>query len=178
MDSALKSHMAPPLSLLVLGALTPTEHQVELADENVERMQQDDRPDLVAITVKVDAARRAWTIADAYRARGIPVVLGGVHVSACPQKNLAHADAVVIGEAEGVWQRLLSDLKASALQKVYKGTIPVDLSASPVPKWELLEGKNYLYPVCGSIRIVSLFRAKKSVTTSSSCPKTCWRFGN
>ena len=159
MDSALKSHMAPPLSLLVLGALTPPEHKVELADENVERVQLNDRPDLVGITVKVDCARRAWEIADAYRSRGVPVVLGGVHVSACPEENLAHADAIVTGEAEGVWEQVLSEAAAAALRKVYRAEDSHDMSGSPVPRWDLLAGKNYLYT--------------NTITVSRGCPWRC-----
>jgi radical SAM superfamily enzyme YgiQ (UPF0313 family) len=159
MDSALKTHMAPPLSLLILGALTPLEHQVDLVDENVERARFDDRPDLVGITVKVDTARRAWAIADGYRARGVPVVLGGVRVSACPRENLAHADAIVIGEAEGVWERVLSDLATSKLRRIYRDKTPGDLSSSPPPRWDLLAGKNYLYT--------------NTITVSRGCPWGC-----
>ena len=85
MDSAFKTHMAPPLGLLVLGALTPREHRVTVEDENIERLRIDDRPDLVGITVKVDTAARAWGIARSYRERGVPVVLGGIHATVCPE---------------------------------------------------------------------------------------------
>ena len=77
MDSAWKQHMAPPLALLVLAALTPAEHAVTLEDENVERVHLDDVPDLVGITVKVDTLPRAAVLASHYRAKGIPVVVGG-----------------------------------------------------------------------------------------------------
>ncbi len=159
MDSALKTHMAPPLSLLVLGALTGPEHQVELADENVERVRLDDRPDLVGITVKVDTAGRSFAIADAYRARGVPVVLGGVHVSACPQDCLAHADALVLGPAEGLWDQVLLDLAASRLQPIYAHDEPPALASTPLPRWELLAEKNYLYT--------------NTITVSRGCPWQC-----
>ncbi len=159
MDSALKSHMSPPLGLLVLGSLTPPEHQVELCDENVERVYLDDRPGLVGITVKVDTARRAWAIAADYRRRGVPVVLGGVHVTACPEENLGHADAVVVGEAEGAWQRVLSDVAAGRLRGVYRCETAVDMSAERMPHWPLLAGKNYLYT--------------NTITTSRGCPWRC-----
>jgi len=159
MDSALKTHMAPPLALLVLGALTPRQHEVELVDENIERVRFDDLPDLVGITVKVDSARRAWEIADAYRAHGVRVVLGGVHVTACPDENLPHADAIVLGQAEGVWQQVLADTAAGRLQRVYCQEIPPDLASSPPPRWELLAGKNYLYT--------------NTITVSRGCPWRC-----
>ncbi|NLF32519.1 MAG: radical SAM protein [Planctomycetes bacterium] len=159
MDSALKTHMAPPLALLVLAALAPPEHQVELADENVERARFDDRPDLVGITVKVDTADRAFAIADAYRRRGVAVVLGGVHASCCPESCAAHADAIVLGEAEGLWERLLADLAARRLQPVYAHDVPPDLADAPIPRWELLAGRNYLYT--------------NTLTVSRGCPWQC-----
>ena len=159
MDSSLKTQMAPPLSLLVVAALTPTEHRVELGDENVERVRLDDRPDLVGITVKVDCARRAWDIADGYRARGVPVALGGVHVSARPDDHLPHADALVLGEAEDLWPRLLKDLAAGRLQRIYSRERPPDLTRSPAPRWDLLSGKNYLYT--------------NTITVSRGCPWQC-----
>ena len=75
MDSALKRQMSPPLSLLTLGALTPARHRVTVADENVEPLDTSDAPDLVGVSVKADTARRSYDISDAYRRRGIPVVL-------------------------------------------------------------------------------------------------------
>ncbi len=159
MDSAMKTQMAPPLSLLVVGALTPPHHEVELADENVERPAFDDRPDLVGITVKVDTADRSWDIARRYRARGVPVVVGGVHAAACPDACLAHADAVVIGEAEGLWEKVLADASAGRLRRVYRHDRPPDLSRTPVPRWELLAGKNYLMT--------------NTLTVSRGCPWRC-----
>ncbi len=146
LDTALKTHMAPPLSLLVLGALTPREHRVTLEDENVERLRLDDRPDLVGITVKVDTAYRAYEISSRYRARGVPVVLGGIHPTVCPEETLPHADSVVIGEGEQVWPDILRDSRAGALRRVYRdGASTRDTYESPVPRWELLRGKNYLF---------------------------------
>lgn len=145
MDTAFKTHMSPPLSLLILGSLTPAEDSVELADENVERVRFDDTPDLVAITVKVDTAIRSWEIASIYRKRSIPVVLGGIHVTSCPEQNMPHADAIVIGEAEDLWPVLVEDVRAKRLKKVYRNAKNFDISRTPVPRWELVAGKNYLY---------------------------------
>jgi len=146
MDTALKTRMAPSLALLTLGALTPEEHRVTVEDENVERLCRDDRPGLVGITVKADTARRSYAIADAYRARGVPVVLGGIHPTSCPEENLAHADAIVIGEAEELWPEIVRDAEAGRLKKIYRQSGPADLSRAPVPRWELIRGKDYLFP--------------------------------
>jgi radical SAM superfamily enzyme YgiQ (UPF0313 family) len=145
MDSAFKRQMAPPLSLLVLGALTPGRHPVSVADENVCEISLGDRPDLVGITVKADTARRSWEIANSYRRKGVPVVLGGIHVTACPEQNAAHADAIVIGEGEGIWGEILRDVEIGRLQPAYRNESPPDLSRTPVPRWDLIDEENYLF---------------------------------
>lgn len=144
-DSQFKTHMAPPLALLVLGALTPRRHTVTVADENVERVDHNDRPDLVGITVKVDTAHRSAEIARQYRRRGIPVVYGGIHPTACPETCLPHCDAVVIGEAEGLWASVLDDAETGRLKRVYRAAAPWDPALSPAPRWDLIAGKNYLF---------------------------------
>lgn len=145
MDSEWKTRMSPPLGLLVLGALTPREHAVTLADENIERVRFDDAPDLVGLTVKVDTFQRAADIARGYRRRGIPVVMGGIHPTACPESCSGHADAVAVGEAEETWPRLLDDLRRGALQRVYRNERPVDIALTPAPRWDLLRAKSYLF---------------------------------
>ena len=125
MDSLWKTHMAPALSLLVLAALTPEEHEVDIRDECVEPLLLDDWPDLVGITVKVDTLYRAAEIAGWYRARGIPVVMGGIHATTCPESCARHADAVVIGEAEPLWAQVVEDARRGRLQPVYRNEGPV-----------------------------------------------------
>jgi radical SAM superfamily enzyme YgiQ (UPF0313 family) len=87
---------------------------------------------------------RGYEIADAFRARGIPVVMGGVHPSFMPQEALRHADAVVIGEAETSWPRLVADAGRGALAPFYGPPgEPLDLARSPLPRYELIAGKPY-----------------------------------
>ncbi|MCP4107449.1 MAG: hypothetical protein GY749_18205 [Desulfobacteraceae bacterium] len=145
MDSAFKRHMAPPLALLVLGSLTPPEHLVIVEDENVENLNLNDSPDLMGITVKADTARRSYEISRIYRERGIPVILGGIHPTACPEENAEFADSVVVGEAEELWDKILNDAGSGHLKPVYEMKNKPDLVKSPVPRWELIKGKNYLY---------------------------------
>lgn len=159
MDSDWKTRMSPPLSLLVLGALTPSEHAVTVADENIERLRLDDTPDLVGITAKVDTFDRAVQIARRYRARGIPVVLGGIHPTVCPEMCAPHADAVVIGEAEETWPRLIEDLRHGRLRACYRNEHPVDIALSPPPRWELLKPGNYLF--------------SNTLTIGRGCPWRC-----
>lgn len=145
MDSAWKTQMSPPLALLVVGALTPPEHEVALADENVARVRFDGTPDLVGITVKADTFHRAQEIAAGYRRRGVRVVFGGIHPTACPDECAPHADALVVGEAEDTWPVLLRDAAAGALRRVYRAERPVDLARSPAPRWDLLDARRYLF---------------------------------
>ena len=114
-----KYRLVPPQSLLALAALTPPEHVVEICDENVTPLRMDDRPDLVGITVYVASAGRAYEIARRYRERGIPVVLGGLHVSALPDEALRHADAIVVGEAEETWPQVIADAAQGRLRRRY-----------------------------------------------------------
>lgn len=145
MDTALKTQMAPSLALLVLAALTPERHRLTLADENVERITTQDRPDLVGITVKVDTAYRAYDLARLYRARGVPVVLGGIHPTACPEEALAQADAVAIGEAEELWPGIVADAEQHRLKRLYRQSAASDLARVPVPRLDLVRSKPYLF---------------------------------
>ena len=145
MDSEWKIRMSPPLALLTLAALTPAPHRVTLEDENIERARPAERPDLVGLTVKADTFHRACVIAAGYRARGIPVAFGGIHPTACPADCAPHADAVVIGEAEPLWTQILRDVQAGALQPRYQAGGPVDPATVPVPCWNLLCEKDYLF---------------------------------
>lgn len=111
-----------PLSLGILSALTPKDIEVSLHDERLEALPEGDSPDLAAITVETFTARRAYQIADQYRKRGVPVVLGGYHPTFLPGEAAQHADAVVTGDAEGVWETVLSDARAGQLQPFYRGT--------------------------------------------------------
>ncbi len=145
MDSAWKTQMSPPLSLLVIAALTPSAHEVTVADENIEKISLDDHPDLVGITVKVDTMYRAVDIAARYRKKGIPVVMGGIHATACPEDCLPHCDAVVVGEAEQLWGDVLNDVILGRLKKEYRNSGTVDIAAVPVPRWESLSDRKYLF---------------------------------
>lgn len=111
----------PPLAFGILAARTPPWVKLRFFDEKVEELPADDRPDLAALTVETFTARRAYAIADRYRARGVPVVLGGYHPTFLPEEALEHAEAVVEGDAEGVWERLLEDFSMGRLQRRYKG---------------------------------------------------------
>jgi len=131
------------LALPTLAALTPPDVEVILTDENVEPIDFDERVDLVGITFMTHFATRAYEIADEFRARGIKVVLGGIHASMLPQEAIQHADSVVIGEAEETWPQLVRDFAEHRLQKFYQASNFPDLKNSPIPRWDLLKSNLY-----------------------------------
>lgn len=152
MDSEYKRVLSPSIALLTVAALTPKEYTVYIEDENTCPLNLDDKPDVVGITVNVDTSRRAYEIAGHYRGKGIPVILGGIHASANPEEAANYADAVCIGEAESLWQSILSDIRERRLKKKYSSDKPADLALTPSPRWDLLDHSRYLYTniICAS----------------------------
>jgi radical SAM superfamily enzyme YgiQ (UPF0313 family) len=159
MDTVMKPRMAPSLGLLTLASLTPQRHHVQIADENVAALNLADAPDLVGITANVDNALRAYEIAAAYRARGVPVVGGGIHVSAVPEEAERHFDAICIGNAERVWPHMVSDAEAGSLAPRYRDTAPLSGTDIPVPRRDLVRPGAYLYT--------------NTISTSRGCPFKC-----
>ncbi len=132
-----------PLQLGILAALTPPDVEVVLFDERVEAIPFEERADLVAITVDSITARRAYAISEQFRARGIPVVLGGIHATLLPEEASAHADAVVVGDAEPVWADVVSDARARRLRRLYAGPF-TEPQRGVLPRRDLFRGKGYL----------------------------------
>jgi radical SAM superfamily enzyme YgiQ (UPF0313 family) len=128
-----------PLGLLVIAGLTPSDWEIKVIDENVEIPDYSllPKPDLVGITAFTSQAPRAYEIATVFRDMHVPVVMGGIHVSMCFREALQWADAVVIGEAESVWNKVLSDVQSGNLRSVYRGMrLPMD--NAPQPRHDLL----------------------------------------
>jgi radical SAM superfamily enzyme YgiQ (UPF0313 family) len=149
------------LPLTVVAALTPGEHEVSICDENVEAIDWDCDADVVGVTFMTALAPRAYQIAAAFRARGKVVVAGGYHATLCPDEAALHFDAVVAGEAEGVWPRVLRDIEAGTLQPVYRSEGPADLSATPVPRRDL------------TARSARHYATTNAVQTGRGCPHAC-----
>lgn len=137
----------PPHNLLIISALTPKDIEVEIIDENIEEIDFDKKVDLVGMTTMTASSPRAYEIADAFRERGVPVVFGGIHATALPEETAQHADAVVIGEAEELWEKLIEDFKRGgkqALAKFYRNSQRPDPVKIPIPRRELIKDKGYL----------------------------------
>jgi radical SAM superfamily enzyme YgiQ (UPF0313 family) len=127
------------LSLTIVAALTPRRHEVRIVDENVEPLDFAADVDLVGITFMTALAPRAYEIAGRFRARGKFVVGGGFHPTLCPEEAAEHMDAIVVGDAEGAWERLLQDVEAGRPRKVYVGNAcPGGELHTPIPRRDLL----------------------------------------
>ncbi len=147
---AFSGHGVANLTLPWLAALIPGEHEVTLQDEQVAPLDLSAPMDLALITAKTCYAPRAYQVARRLRARGVPVVLGGCHATLNPDEAAEHADAVVLGEAEPVIDRLLADASNGGLQPRYEGG-PVELDALPLPRRDLLQ-KRYIIDAVGVSR--------------------------
>ncbi len=131
------------VNLPLLSALTPPGHTVTIVDEAFAPDDMNQDVDLVGITVMTDLALRAYHIADAYRQKGVKVVMGGIHPTVLPDEALEYADAVVVGEAEGIWPRLVSDAASGQMQRLYRAGRITDLKDLPQPRRDLLPGIQY-----------------------------------
>lgn len=147
------------LTLPLLAALTPAEFEVAAIDENVEPVDFDREVDLVAITALTPTAPRAYEIADEFRRRGRKVVLGGVHPSLMINEAAAHADTVVVGEAEDSWPKLLEDLRNGGIKPVYESSNKMELAGLPTPRRDIMREDAYL--------------KIPKVETSRGCPFRC-----
>ena len=132
-----------PLQLGIIAALTPPDVDVVLYDDRVEQIPFDASVDLVAITVDSITARRAYAISDRFRERGVPVVLGGIHVTLVPEEASMHADAIVLGDAEPVWRELMADAMAGKMRHTYAGPFG-EPQKGVFPRRDLFRGKGYL----------------------------------
>jgi radical SAM superfamily enzyme YgiQ (UPF0313 family) len=147
------------LNLPYIAAATPPGVEVKIVDEAFEKINFEEKVDLVGITAQTPVALRAYQIADEFKKRGIPVVMGGVHASMLPQEALQHVDAVVVGESEEVWPDLIEDLRRGQMRRIYVGSEFVNPSDLPLPRRELLNEKFY-FPL-------------KLLETTRGCPHHC-----
>lgn len=141
-----KSLRYMPLTLPTLAALVPEDLNAEVVclDEGIQDVDLALRADLIGMTVITGTAPRAYELAAHFRKRGIPVVLGGPHVTLVPEDAAAHADAIVTGYAEESWPQLLRDFKAGHLQKRYNQRPDLNLSGFPLPDRRVLPKSAYL----------------------------------
>ena len=125
---------SPSLGIAALAAITPSHWEIEFRDDRVTPADAPTDADLVAVSFFTPAAVRAFELAKVFRAQGKPVVAGGIFPSLMPELCAPHFDAVVEGEGEASWTRLLADFEAGSLHPRYRRTCEVDLSTLPLPK--------------------------------------------
>ncbi|MEW8015437.1 MAG: radical SAM protein [Candidatus Sedimenticola endophacoides] len=133
-----------PLMLAVLAALTPPDVEVRLFDDRMETIDYDEHTDLVAITVETYTARRSYEISAEYRARGVPVILGGMHVTLLPEECTQHADSIFLGDAESMWPQVVEDARCSRLKSRYQAPPGIAQFNGVIPRREIFQGKGYL----------------------------------
>lgn len=135
------SDAMPPLAMGILAARAGN-RSVVFYDDKVETIPAVMDADLVAMSVETFTARRAYELAQRFRQQGKRVVMGGYHPTFLPQEALEHADAVVVGDAEGAWERLLSDAESGCIQRIYQGSNDAPLSGVEIDR-SIFAGKSY-----------------------------------
>jgi radical SAM superfamily enzyme YgiQ (UPF0313 family) len=133
----------PNLSMPTVAGMTPGEHEVSLCDENVEEIDFDVEADIVGVTGFIVHKRRMQEIVDEFRRRGRFVVVGGPYASLCPEEWRGKCDVVFVDEAEETWPRFLRDFEAGVWQPEYVAKEKPDLTASPMPRFDLLKVDRY-----------------------------------
>lgn len=133
-----------PLGLPTVAALTPAHYDIRIVNEEVEEVPFDEPVDIVGVTTMIPTIRRAYEIVDTFRAKGVPVVMGGTYATFNTDEVLEHASAVVVGEAEGAWEHCLADFERGTMQRVYKSEQVPAFTQSPLPRWDLVDTKRLL----------------------------------
>ena len=133
-----------PLQLGILAALTPEDIEVVMYDDRMEEIPYDEPTDVVAITVETFTARRAYEISKEFRDRGVPVVMGGMHAMLLPEELEQHCDAVIVGDAEPVWETVMEDCRKGTLKKRYEVVQPTCPQMNVITRRDIFEGKGYL----------------------------------
>jgi len=155
----IKYSLFPPLGLATLAAYLTSDDEAVIVDEHVERLTTDDEPDLVVIQVYITNAYRAYRLADHYRARGVFVALGGLHVTSLPDEAVPHADAIFIGPGEQTFPQFLRDFRQGRAQPIYRSTAGRSIEEIPPVRRDLIQRRRYLVP--------------NSIVVSRGCPMHC-----
>ena len=154
----IKYALFPPLGLASLAGYLRPSDDATLEDEHVMPLDLDDAPDLVVMSVYITSARRAYQLADHYRARGSHVALGGLHVSSLPDEAARHADTIFIGPGEDTWPTFLEDFRGGSPARRYVSQRRSLVAAPPI-RHDLIDRRRYLCP--------------NSIVVSRGCPHHC-----
>ncbi len=149
----------PPLSMATLAGLTPSYHTISYVDESLGPVDYDVKPDLVAITIMTPLSHRGYIIADRFRNMGVKVVMGGIHASNMPDEAAQHADAVVIGEADEIWELILDDAEQDQLKPVYRQSAYTRMERISIADRSIYPDKGYFF--------------ENMIQTTRGCPFKC-----
>jgi len=155
----IKYSLFPPLGLATLAAYLRPDDEARIVDEHVQKLPVDDRPDLVVIQVYITNAYRAYRIADLYRARGVFVALGGLHVTSLPSEAAFHADAIFLGPGEQTFPVFLQHFRDGQAQPVYRSAEGRSIDRIPPVRRDLIARRRYLVP--------------NSIVVTRGCPQHC-----
>ena len=155
----IKYSLFPPLGLATLAAFVNPDDEATIVDEHVAPLDTNDFPDLVCIQVYITNARRAYQLADAYRAQGVFVALGGLHVTALPDEAAAHADVVFLGPGDQTFPAFLKDFRAGRPLRRYASLDGRTLDRLPPIRRDLISRSAYLVP--------------NSIVVTRGCPQHC-----
>ena len=156
-----KKLIVPSLTFPLLAALTPPDIDVSIVNEVCEDINFEEKVDLVGITSYTINIHRAYQIADEFRRRNVPVVMGGIHVSMQPEEAKEHADTIIVGEAEETWPQFINDFRNGKRKKVYKAEKRPSLVHLPMPRFSLINKSHYV-----DYQLIP-------IQTARGCPHSC-----
>lgn len=160
MDTGMKTQMSPSLGLLTIANMLQDKHTIIYENENAAPINYDEKVDIVGISITVDIFPRAVEITKKFQSKNIPVIAGGIHITANPEETAEYFDAISIGIAETTWYDIINDFEKGCLKKVYKhNTSDITPSQIKSPAYNLIKEKNYLY--------------SNIISTSRGCPFKC-----
>lgn len=151
----------PPLALGVLAGLTPPDWEIKILQEPRDRVDFNEKADLVGITAATHNVKRGYEIADEFRRRGKKVIMGGIHPTVMFSEALQHCDSVCIGEGETVWRDILEDFKKVKLRKMYQSNLLLDLRLYTPPRRDLMPKRSSIFFKAGTVEV------------SRGCPYDC-----
>lgn len=142
-EKYIRSWQMEPLPAAAVAGLTPPDIDVLFYDDRLENIFYEKPTDAVVMSIETYTAKRAYQIASEYRKRNVPVIFGGFHATLFPEEVEQYAEAIVIGEAEGVWHEVIDDLRHGTLKKRYQAENRPDLSEIKIDR-SIFQGKHYL----------------------------------
>jgi radical SAM superfamily enzyme YgiQ (UPF0313 family) len=153
-----KKRLMIPLALPTVAGLTPDHYDIRIFDEDIQPLPKGKIPDIVGITTLAATISRAYELADHYRSQGVKVVFGGPYASFMTEEASAHADSIVVGEAEGLWEECLRDFEQGLMKPIYRTDVCGPYKSQKPPRWDLIPRKK-------------IFQV--AVQASRGCPFNC-----